>query len=140
MNWQEIFSLKFWFSAQPGPLMVTMSQILLVAFALCLAAAISFFLLARASKASTVTAKLYKKIQSLFTTLGVVGFIILFFFYQQVPFLSSRFWLLIWVLIAIVWAGFIGQFGFIEAPRRKAELKKKAELEKYLPKKKKKKS
>jgi len=140
IDWSSnFFTLSYWFSPQPGPLMNSAAQFLLIVFGLCLIGAIIFYSIARIKKDDPVIFKLYSKIKNLFTTLAVVGFIILFFFWQQVPYLSSRFWVVIWLLILLIWAGFIGRFGFFEAPKRKEEIKKKRKFEKYLPKKKQKK-
>lgn len=137
LDWKVLLSARFWFTAQPGPLMSAAAQFLLVVFAVCLFAAIIFYLVERRQKTDKAMGKLLKKFQSLFTTLGLVGFVILFFFQQQVPYLSSRFWLIVWLLVAIVWAGFIGQFGFFELPEHRTKAAERERLEKYLPKKKK---
>ncbi|MFA6533580.1 MAG: hypothetical protein WCT37_00230 [Patescibacteria group bacterium] len=136
-DWSKLLSLGFWFTVQPGPFLAAAAQFLLVLFGLCLVAAVVFFLISRAKKHDRVIWRLFKKLQSYFTTLGLIGFLILFFFYQQIPYLSSRFWLIVWLLIVLVWAGFIGKFGFIEVPRLRVERAEKEKIEKYLPKKKK---
>ncbi len=138
MDWQVLFSFNFWFSSQPGVMTNILAKFLLIIFVICLIIAVIFYLVARAKKDDRVSFKLIKKLQNLFTTLGIVGFIILFFFWQQIPYLSSRYWLIIWLIVALIWAGFIGRFGFFEAPKRRAEISQKQKFEQYLPKKKKK--
>jgi hypothetical protein len=136
-DWHLLLSARFWFTPQPGPLLSVVARFLLIIFAVCLILATGFFIWSYFKRGDHITFKLLKKFQNFFTTLGIVGFAILFFFWQQIPYLSSRFWLIVWLLILLIWAGYIGRFAFFEAPKKRTELQEKAKFEKYLPKKRK---
>lgn len=136
-DWHSLLSLKFWFAQRPGPIMPNVLAALLVVFGVCLLVAVLFAILAHYKKADRVVYKLFKQIQNLFITLTVLGYLFVFFFWQQIPLLSSRFWLIVWVLVLIIKAGFIGRYALTEAPKKKAAIVEKEKFQKYLPKKKK---
>ncbi len=134
-----IFSWHYWLSSFPGPLSQLLATTLLVVFGLCIVLAVVVSILAGRGSLDSVAVRLHRKLQSFFATLGVVGFIILFFFWQQIPYLSSRYWLVIWFIIGLIWLYFIGRFGFIEVPKRRAEIAEEQRRKQYLPERKKKK-
>jgi Na+/serine symporter len=77
--------------------------------------------------------KVCRRLSHLFITMGIVGLVYLFFAWQGVALLSSRFWLIIWLACTVVWAGFIVKYLFLEAPKIRREIEEKRKFEKYLP-------
>jgi hypothetical protein len=65
--------------------------------------------------------------------MGILGFVVLFFFYEGVPFLSARFWLLVWFIGLIAWKVYILIYLFRKIPQESRENKDKQNFEKYLP-------
>lgn len=137
IDWSVLTSAGFWLAGYPGRMTQPLAIGLLVLFAVCLVAAVVLSMVRELAHTSSAFKRLFKRLQTFFTTLGLVGFVILFFFWQQVPYLSSRFWLLVWLVVGLVWLGFIGRWGFIELPRSRAEAAARREREQYLPKRKK---
>ncbi|MFA5358275.1 MAG: hypothetical protein WC310_00445 [Patescibacteria group bacterium] len=133
IDWSGLLTFNFWFARQPGALAGPITKFLLVVFGLCLVTAVILYFVSRSKRGNKAVFRIFRKIKSLLTTMGIFGFIILFLFWQQVPYLSSRFWLIVWVLVACIWAGFVGQFGFFEAPKIVAAEKEKEAKLKYLP-------
>jgi len=133
IDWSVLLSKNFWLAAQPGTMTQPLAVGLLVIFSICLLAAIVLAIFMARRRALGPTARLWRKVQNLCSTFGIVGFVILFFFWQQVPYLSSRWWLLVWLVGVLIWLGFIGRFGFVDLPARQAELEKQREQAKYLP-------
>ena len=78
----------------------------------------------------------FNRIGKLLVTMGFLGFILFFFSYQNIVLLSARFWFLAWGLGLIVWAVFILQYVVKVVPKERAAMSEKAEMDKYLPKKK----
>ncbi|MFA5076281.1 MAG: hypothetical protein WC480_02580 [Patescibacteria group bacterium] len=136
VDFHVLLTWNFWFQKDPGQMAPAAFKLLVVIFAICLVGAIIFWLLGRISKKDRIYIKLFKKIQSFLITLGLVGFVILFFFFEEAPYLSSRFWLLIWLVIAVFWLIKIIKFTVVDLPRRLTEQKKIESFKQYLPKKK----
>ncbi len=61
-----------------------------------------------------------------------VGLVIWFFNYEMVPFLSARFWFLIWGIEIVVWAVFLMKV-LTRIPKIKEQVEKEKEFKKYIP-------
>lgn len=133
IDWSVLISKNFWLASQPGAMTRPLAVGLLVVFSLCLLTAIILAVVMTRRHQLGPIARLWRRIQSASSTLGIVGFVILFFFWQQVPYLSSRWWLLVWLVGALIWLGFIGRFGFVDLPARTAELERQRRQAQYLP-------
>jgi hypothetical protein len=70
-------------------------------------------------------------------TMGLIGYILLFFSIEQVSFISARLFYLFWAVIALWWLFYILKYAIKDIPRIIDQQKKRKEEEKYLPKKKK---
>jgi hypothetical protein len=73
-----------------------------------------------------------KKIYNFSFTNFIIGVIILFFNYENVPFFSSRLIIGLWILGIIFWIILILKT-LKEIPKRKKDLLAQKELKKYLP-------
>lgn len=133
IDWSVLLTKSFWLSSQPGTMTRPLAIGLLVIFSACLLVAIILAIVVTRRRQFGPTVRLFRKVQNLCSTFGIIGFVILFFFWQQVPYLSSRWWLLVWLVGVLIWLGFIGQFGFVDLPARQAELEKQRQQAKYLP-------
>ncbi len=78
---------------------------------------------------------LLKRAGSLGITMGFLGLMWMFFRQERVAFLAWRFWLLLWSVITVIWAYGLARYAFKRIPEINAEEAKRANLEKYLPKK-----
>lgn len=76
-----------------------------------------------------------KYLKNWFLAAGLTGFLFLFFGYERAVFLSSRFWYIVWLLGFGLWLFFIVK-KIKKLPEKEAGLRKQAQFEKYLPKKK----
>lgn len=52
----------------------------------------------------------YRQKSSLLWTMGIMGMIWMFFFYQGIYFLSARVWLIVWFIIVLIWSYFIFKY------------------------------
>jgi len=102
---------------------------LMVVFGLLIVvAAILFFI-----KFEKYYRKLQRKLIILFLTVGLVGFILIFLRYEQIPYLSSRLLILLLLLLFAVWLLLIIYYYFRILPVEIKEILKKENFEKYLP-------
>ena len=66
-------------------------------------------------------------------TMGIIGFVYLFFAAEGIVLLSARFFLIIIALITIIWLAFILRYWVVALPRVRAEIDQQREFKKYLP-------
>ena len=81
---------------------------------------------------------LFRKLSIWGWTMGLLGFMFLFFSIERVAFVSARLFYIVWITIAIWWVYYIIRYGINDVPRLVSERKEYIENQKYLPKKKKK--
>ena len=89
-----------------------------------------FFIFNQAQK--SIYNRILRKLSNFCLGNVVIGLIILFFSYEMVPLLSSRFWFLIWGIEMAVWLFFIFRITR-EIPKKKEEMEKDKEFKKYIP-------
>lgn len=77
------------------------------------------------------TRKVFNKLGNLGMTFGVLMAISFFFTQTSTPTLGSRFWFLGWIIMALVWLGFILKYTFWQAPKERAERKRLLDNQKY---------
>ena len=66
-------------------------------------------------------------------SMGALGLGYLFFAWQGVTLLASRFWLIVWLITVIVWLIFIGLYMFSKVPKLRAKIEEQRKFEKYIP-------
>lgn len=67
---------------------------------------------------------------------SIVGAALIFFRQVRAMYLSSRIWLLLWIIIVLVWLGFLIYEWKVILPKKKQDQKSQEEFNKWLPKKK----
>ena len=126
----NLLTLKFWFNFKPGPLLPNFHAILVGFIILLIAYIILVRILFKNKKG------LHTEIINRTTTFAWVnaflGFVFVFFNYELVPFLSSRFWYLVWGVSMSIWI--LNIFKHIrKIPERKRKIEKYKEFSKYIP-------
>lgn len=91
------------------------------------------FLYGRKKKKIPIWGKMQKRIFNLFFTTGIVGLILIFFRWQQIAYLGSRFFMLILWLIFIVWGIAILCYRYLTLSKEIQKYYEKKNFEKYLP-------
>jgi hypothetical protein len=125
----NLLTTNFWFNNQPGALLSSSSKIFIALIILFFAlAAAAYFLKSRKGFYS----RLWGKFGNFFVSHSLIGFVLWFFSTEQIPLLSARFWLLIWLVGAGVWLFFILRYSKT-LPEKKRELQKEKEFQKYIP-------
>jgi amino acid transporter len=98
--------------------------------ALAAAAVILYFIKKRNEK--NLYNNFWNSLYNFCLTNFIIGIIIYFFNFESAPFLSARFWFLIWGAEMVVWLFFIIRL-FLKIPERKERLEKDKEFKKYIP-------
>jgi hypothetical protein len=131
----NLFSIRFWFALLPSPVRSNSFWILLTMFLVFVLIGIGGKVIARYKRQDFVLSHIARRLGRPFTPTGIVGLILLFFEYERVSFLSSRFWYLFLLAWFIYSANKFIQFVYRELPQEYRELERKMKLEKYLPRK-----
>ena len=122
---------NFWFSARPGVFTgLSLKIILGFIFLLIILSILSGVIKKRWLK--SLYASFWSGLYTFFITNAINGLILTFFNYEMVPFLSARFWLLLWAISMLVWLFFICRI-VMRIPEKKAQLEKEKEFKKYIP-------
>ena len=126
---KNLFSSAYWFELIPGPIGQDGKIFFLVLLVIFLIGAIFSAIYKRKSK-------LYKRtlIRSydFFAGNFILAIIFFFFRYENLPFLSGRFWLAAWFLLIIGWLYFILK-DLKGLPEKKKEVELRKIREKYIP-------
>ncbi len=137
MNLTELYDLNYWFTIRPDEMSLAFLIGFLVFFVLVFLGTFAMVVYKKKNKdvLSKPQRKLYEKIQSACATMGVLGLLWLFFAYERVPFLSARFWVLVWLLSVGLWIYVISRYYSLDMKPQIKQLAEKERIEKWLPKK-----
>ncbi|PIT87924.1 MAG: hypothetical protein COU31_00365 [Candidatus Magasanikbacteria bacterium CG10_big_fil_rev_8_21_14_0_10_40_10] len=131
MNFSNLYHIDYWFG-QPGAADGQALYFFMLVFLLLIAGGIGiriavFYL------ADRIRQIIFRKFGAYGMTMGVLGIIWLFVRQQNVPFLSMRFWLLCWLLLAVWWLIKILEYIVLRVPAIKKEKAERERVQKYLP-------
>jgi len=126
----NLLSLKFWFNLRPGALLPIYQK----TFVIFVLALIIFFLFCRllTGRKRGLYTSFWRRLQSFSLANAFIGLILLFFSYELIPFLSSRFWLLLWAALMLSWLVFVAK-SLLAIPEKKKKLEEEKEYKKYIP-------
>ncbi len=85
---------------------------------------------------NVIARKFLTKIQIWGFSSGIVGAFFIFFRQVRALYLSSRIWLLVWLIVVLVWLAFLIYEWKVVLPKKKQDQKSQEEFTKWLPKKK----
>ncbi len=125
----NLLTLKYWFNLSPEAFSPIANIVIFSFLGLLLISTIVFFIF---KNKKGIYKKLFSKLYDFCFINLIIGLILFFFSWQQISFLSSRFWYMLWLIIFIVWfIEVIKKSGKISDLRQKRQKRK--EFEKYLP-------
>lgn len=127
----NFLSLKFWFNFRPGPLLPGSLQIFVIIIVALIVFTIATALI-KARNQKNLYGRFWQNIYTFFLTNAIFGLLFLFFVYELIPFLSARFWFILWTAGIITWLIFIARV-LLAVPKRKKELEEDKEFKKYIP-------
>lgn len=127
----NLLTLKLWFGMRPGALMPHYQNYFIILIALlAILTIISGFIKIR--NKNNPYNKFWAGIYCFLFTNTAISLVLLFFTYEAIPLLSSRFWFLLWAIEMLIWLFFlIKKLKII--PEKQKQLKKEKEYKKYIP-------
>jgi|GEM_PF-836676 len=131
IDWQKLTSVNRLFEINPDP--VGLYLYLAIFFGLSILAAIILKIFLKKKK--TVYLKSQKSLSNLLLFLGLTGGAIIFMRWQAIPYIGSRFALLVSAVISFFWLVNILLEVFVLIPKKEKQKIVKQSFEKYLPKK-----
>ncbi len=126
----NFFTLHYWFNMRPNNFLPIANKSI-IGFLVFLVILFFIFSLLKSRK-NNIYVKIWQKLYNFCLTNFFIGIILLFFCYELVPFLSSRFWFLIWGVGMIFWLYIIYK-NLKEIPKLKEKRAKEQEYKKYIP-------
>lgn len=127
----NLLNLKFWFNLRAVPLTPFFNKALIGFTILSLVMFIAIKLLNKRNK-NVLYTKIFQALINFSLTNLFVGVFLMFFNYEMVPFLSSRFWFLLWAIGILVWLYFIIK-KLLVIPRIGKQIEENKEFKKYIP-------
>jgi hypothetical protein len=126
----NIFSISYWLNMRPNVIEASVQKYFIAFVILLLMLTILFSVLKAKNK--SLYNKIWRKLNTFFLTNFIIGLLFLFFAYEMIPFLSSRFWLILWFLCDTVWLFFIIKV-LMDIPKIREAIAKEREFKKYIP-------
>ncbi|HSR89465.1 MAG TPA: hypothetical protein VLK22_03695 [Candidatus Udaeobacter sp.] len=133
MSISNLFHLDYWL-AQPFTARGLTLWILVGGFLVLVMAGLVFKILSQYQQ-QKAQKSLLSRLGSFGITMGFLGLVWMFFRQERAVILAWRFWILLWLIGGIVWLYRLLYYALKRIPEIKAEEIKRANLEKYLPKK-----
>lgn len=127
----KFFSVDFWFNINAGALEPKIQNMLVAGLLILLILAVIVTVIKKQKKNSFYY-KILNSLQVFFIVNSVIGSFLLFFTFERVLFLSSRFWFLIWFASMVLWLNFI-RSAFLKIPKIQEKVKKEESFNKYIP-------
>lgn len=87
----------------------------------------------RMNKSHHLRRKVWQKFESWGWTSGLIGLTLIYFREVRAIYLSSRGWLLIWLILSLIWLVFIIKYLKTKVPAKESLAKQKEEFNKWLP-------
>jgi len=128
---KNILTLKMWFNIHPGNLTNGATIVILFILLALFISSIIFWILKK--KKNNIYFRIWKKLYFFGVSNFIIGMLLYFFAYELLPFLSMRFWFLLWWVGMLAWTVHIFRI-FKEIPKIKALRAKEDEYKKYIPK------
>lgn len=127
-----LLSLSYWFNMNPGPIHPPIQKALIF-FIFLWFISIFIFQKFKKNKYKDFPRAFWKSIHSYSIKNTILGFMLIFFAYERVTFLSARFWFLLW-LVYIIWYPIHRHKQIAIGKEKRNETEKDKEFKKYLPK------
>jgi hypothetical protein len=127
----NFLNLDFWFSLRPGAF-INLSLKIVLGFIILLIILTIASGVVKKRWAKSLYSSFWSSLNSFFWANTIIGLFLTFFNYEMVPFLSARFWFLLWAISMLVWLYFICRV-IIKIPQKKIQLEKEREYKKYIP-------
>lgn len=126
-----IQTYDYWFNTRPELLSkIGVAVLVVVGLACCYL----IYLAKVKQKNKDYSRALWYRLENFAITNAVLSFLMALCYYQGIPFLSAKFWLLLWIIINVVYLNWLYR-KFKKIPARLEKIKQEKEFKKYIPKK-----
>ncbi len=129
-NLSNLLSFSFWFDLRPPALLPVFNKIFIILIIFLLVLSVVFWYLKKEKKGGA--RNILENYYYFFVVNTLFGVIFYFLNYELIPFLSSRFWFLLWGLEMVVWIYFIYKMKNTLSEKREQGVEEK-EYKKYIP-------
>ncbi|MDO9399299.1 MAG: hypothetical protein Q7T79_01245 [bacterium] len=127
----NLLTLKFWFNLRPDVLTPLAQKIFLVMIIALIFFTIIFGYM-KMLKKKGLYSKMWGQLYYFSLINGVIGLLSLFLNHEMVPFLTARFWYLLWLVVLVVWLFCIIKEA-MKIPKKRQQLEKEKEFNRYIP-------
>ncbi|MEK7557748.1 MAG: hypothetical protein AAB530_00885 [Patescibacteria group bacterium] len=128
---RNLLTLKFWFNLRPDVL-TPLAQKIFLAMIIVLILFTIIFGYMKILKKKGLYSKMWDQLYYFSFINCVIGLILMFLNYEMVPFLTARFWYLLWFVVLVVWLFCIIK-NAMKIPKKRQQLEKEREFNKYIP-------
>jgi hypothetical protein len=126
----NLFTLKFWLSLRPPQILPIYQKVFVgIILLLLVFSIVSYFF---GFKKKGLYASFWRSFYSFSLSNFFIGLFIFFFNYELIPFLSARFWFLLWAIIMLIWLFFIFK-SLAKIPEKKKKIAEENEYKRYIP-------
>ena len=129
INLAKLFQADYIFELSPAA--TGLYLYLLIIFGILIGLAVIFFFILR--RKNKIYNKLQKRAFIFFTVIGIIGLLLTFFRFEQIPYLGGRLMFLCLTITFLLWGAWIGFYIIFTLPKEKKDLSKKQKFIKYLP-------
>src|SRR6056297_1785872 len=125
----HLLSLAFWFNVYPPRLSQPYGYLLImVTLALMVGTIVFGILKNKKGKNKNFHLEGFRKLYYFSFTNAIIGILLIFFNFEEIPFFSARFWYPVWIIEMVVWIYFVFKFFRYSVPEK---LKKAEQEERY---------
>ncbi|MFH0923387.1 MAG: hypothetical protein V1825_01505 [Candidatus Falkowbacteria bacterium] len=128
---ENLLSLNFWLNLRPGLMGSAYFRAFFIAVAVFFILIFVFGLIKSRNK-KNLYSRFWSNVYYFCMANAIFGAILLFFTYEMIPFLSARFWFLLWGIEIIIWLVYTIRI-LIGIPERKKQLEQEKAYKKYIP-------
>ena len=123
----------FWFDLTPVRMTPVFETLFFVLFATLLIAGSVIRIYVRNRNLERYVAQAWRRAAKIASVSGVLGFVILFFAFEEVQFFGSRFWFLAWFVGVAIAVALTVRFVKRDVPVLRVREQSRADVNKYLP-------
>lgn len=125
---------QFWLDTTPPPLSAGNERLVFIIFAIFLIFGAIVRMVASRRQEDRHVTEVFSRLGRMGVTMGIVGLMLFFFSFEELPFLAARGWYLVWTAGLIAWLATIVRYVIKVIPAERAAELARQEKAKYMPK------
>ena len=130
-----LLNYQYWINMRPVPLGPSLVGSIVVFFGwFVLTSVVLFFVARHFKRRNQLLNEVIRRFYRLLLTTAILGYLFLFFAYEQIPLLGMRLWFLLLTILFVVWLVRAIIFAIRDYPRLQQQISERIRFERYLPK------